>query len=134
MHRSFCHTDNNEITRYCRSVFGNNPSHAIATYGMRRTVKDVEHTYWTDVTQCKWKKIVEALATLKYLDCKIYYTIFDYVLKNKSVGKIFTIWGIRLLNQWVFEQRNRWIVDQYKLIYHHLMEECYELIPNISIW
>lgn len=31
-------------------VFGNSPSPAIATYGMRRTVKEVEHIYETDVT------------------------------------------------------------------------------------
>lgn len=31
-------------------VFGNSPSPAIATYGMRRTVKEVEHIYGTDVT------------------------------------------------------------------------------------
>lgn len=31
-------------------VFGNSLSPAIATYGMRRTAKEVEHIYGTDVT------------------------------------------------------------------------------------
>lgn len=31
-------------------VFGNSLSPAIGTYGMRRTVKEVEHIYGTDVT------------------------------------------------------------------------------------
>lgn len=57
---------------HCRFVFGNNPSHAIGTYGMRRTVKETEHTYKTDVTNAIKIKLLEIIATLKNLDCKIH--------------------------------------------------------------
>lgn len=39
---------------------------------MRRTVKETEHTYKTDVTNAIKIKLLEIIATLKNLDCKIH--------------------------------------------------------------
>ncbi|XP_061170947.1 uncharacterized protein LOC133180435 [Saccostrea echinata] len=59
-HRNFLrflwHEDNNPEKRLIEyrmtvHVFGNSPSPAIATYGLRKTVKEVEDMFGTDVTQ-----------------------------------------------------------------------------------